>query len=275
VEQGDVVSHTVFCAKLILENPSVWSKIVPAGDPNHFGVTYKERAMTYIRQGDYVIDHWIMPHFIRTNDQNRYYFPGAPNTYKSNQPAPWNQAFMLTNAFVRLTECHLLLGDAPDRVTQYDAIVKPNLSWFFSTLKKTTSPSGTSVYDWDYALDQQTEDANHFAYEAEGLWIAYHAQRYGIDSADLVPFANTYVDVILAAGKDGKFAGKVDGTTGTGHSGGDTYVRDEYLYLAMFRPDAFQKMCWIEVRDGKISRSPNIVARMLWLKQKRYDEGIH
>jgi hypothetical protein len=81
--------------------------------------------------------------------------------------------------------------------------------------------------------------------------------------------------MILAGGENGKFAGKVDGTTGTGHSGGDTYVRDEYLYLAIFRPDAFQQMCWIEVNDHKISRSPNIVARMLWLKQKRHEEGIN
>ncbi len=110
VEQGDEIAHMAYCAKLILQNPALWTAKVTIGDAYQFGATYKERALKYIKEGDYVIDSWIMPHFIRFNESNHYYFPAAPNTYKANEPAPWNQAWMLNNAFVRLVECHLLLA---------------------------------------------------------------------------------------------------------------------------------------------------------------------
>jgi len=111
IEQGQVVSHLVYCAKLILQTPALWDLPVTGGDPHHFGATYKARALTYLREGDVVIDRWILPHFVRASERNRFYFPGAPNTYKADQPAPWNQLFMLTNGMVRLTECHTILGD--------------------------------------------------------------------------------------------------------------------------------------------------------------------
>jgi len=276
VEQGAVLAHLAFCAKLILQMPSIWNNPVSIGDPHDFGVTYKERALTYIVEADAVIDDWIIPHFVRIEESNHLYFPGPPNEYKPNQPAPWNQLFMVTNALVRLTECHLLLDDAPERIAQYDNIVNPNLQWFFSTLQTHQTAAGTTAYLWDYALDAQIEDANHFAYDAEGLWIAYNAGRYAITFDSLLPFANTYVDVILATKNEdtGKFAGKVDGTTGSGNSGGDTYVRDEYFYLPDFRPDKFESMCSININDGKIKKSLPITARILWQKQRRHlEEG--
>ena len=270
IEQGSVVAHMAFCSKLIFQRPALWGSVVPDGDPKGYGATYYARALKYMQEGDYVIDTWILPRFIRTSESNHYYFPGAPNTYKPNEPAPWNQAFMLNNAFVRLTECHLLLNDAPARVAQYDAILQPNLDWFFANLRPNTSASGTACHIWAYALPTGTEDANHFAYDAEGLWIAYNTGRYGISFASLVPFANTYIDVILATVTNGKFAGRVDGTTGTGNSGGDNYVRDEYLYLCDFRPESYFQMGNIEINTNKIGSSPQITARLLWQKNRRY-----
>ena len=86
--------------------------------------------------------------------------------------------------------------------------------------------------------------------------------------------ANTYFDVVLATEKDGRFAGNVDGSTGTGHAGGDTYVRDEYIYLADIRKDKYLSVGKIEQRSGKIAVSPQITARLLWLKNKRLKEGL-
>lgn len=268
VEQGQVVARMAYCAKLILKTPAIWNDKIPDGDPHHFGTTYKERALKYIAEGDHVIDAWILPRFIRTSEQNHYYFPGSPNTYKANEPAPWNQAWMLTNGLVRLVECHELLHDDGARIAKYDAIVQPNINWFFSSLRPNQSPAGTKCYTWAYALPKGMEDTNHAAYDCEGLWIAYDSGRYKLTGADLLPFANTYADIVMATVTDGKFAGRVDGTTGTGHQGGDNYVRDEYLYLAEFRPDQFDAMAQAEVNSHKATGSLVIDARLLWLKNK-------
>ena len=270
VEQGQVLSHIAACAKLILETPSIWNETVGIGDKHNFGTTYKERALRYIEECDYVIDNWILPYFIRTTDNNKYYFPEAPNTYKPGEPAPWNQAWMLTNAFVRLTQCHLLLGDDADRVSLYDSIAQPNIDWFMESLVSNTSPSGSDTYLWLYSLAQSNyEDANHFAYDAEGLWIAYDADRYGLTFDELLPFANTYFDIILATVTDGVYAGRVDGTTGSGNSGGDNYVRDEYVYLTEFRPEEYNTVVDIESGKNKIYSSAPITARLLWERNRR------
>ncbi|HET9570611.1 MAG TPA: discoidin domain-containing protein [Bacteroidales bacterium] len=270
VEQGEILSHIAFCAKLILETPSIWNDFVSIGDPKGFGATYKARAIKYIQECDYVIDNWILPNFIRTSEYNRYYFPGSPNTYMANSPAPWNQAWMLTNGFVRLTLCHVLLGDAPTRVAQYDAIVKPNIDWFFSRLVPNQSSKGTACWKWNYSLNSGLEDTNHAAYDVQGLYIALRSGRYGLTDNDLIPFANTYCDIVLNTVQNGNYAGKVDGSYGTtDHSDGDNYVRDEYLYLIDFRPDFYEVMGNIEISKNKIASSPQITARLLWQKSRR------
>ncbi|WP_160166676.1 alpha-1,2-mannosidase [Arcticibacter svalbardensis] len=275
IEQGSVLAHLAFCSKLILQNPSIWNKEVGIGDAHHFGATYKERALKYIQEADYVMDKWIIPNFVRIADRNRLYFPGAPNTYKPNEPAPWNQLFMVTNGLIRLTECHFLLKDQTDRVKRYDEIVQPNLDWFLSSLKKDTSVLNTPVYQFDYAMGSRSEDANHFAYDVEGLWIAYNTGRYGIKFNDLIPFANTYVDVILANKQaNGKFIGMLNGKSTTGNMGGDNYVRDEYFYLADFRPDKFELMVDINQKANNVASFLPATARILWQKNRRYKASL-
>jgi len=270
VEQGEVLSHMLYGAKLILQNPSIWNITVPDGDPKSYGTTYKQRALKYITEADYVMDNWILPRFLKASENNRFYFPGAPNTYKPNDPAPWNQLFMLTDGFIRLTQCHELLNDNPTRVAQFDAIVQANLDWFYQNVSPQNSYTGAAINLWLYAIGGSIEDANHFAYEAQGLWIAYESKRYGITFKSIVPFANTYVDMVLGIYNNttNKYAGRVDGTTGTGNSGGDNYVRDEYIYLTEFRPDQYTRFATIN--NSKIASSPQITARLLWEKNRRY-----
>ena len=270
IEQGDEIARMCYCGRLILSDSSLWNEKVDIGDIYQFGATYKQRALKYIKEGDYVIDNWIIPHFILANENNHYYFPGSPNTYKANEPAPWNQAWMLTNALVRLVECHLILNDDRQRVSRYDAIIQPNIDWFRANVRPTKSAKGTWCYAWAYALPKGMEDTNHAAYDCEGLWIAYDSGRYKLNVDDLLPFANTYCDIVMGTVTNGKFAGRVDGTTGTGHGGGDNYVRDEYIYMAEFRPDMFMDMANAEINADKIAESMPIIARLLWEKDRRW-----
>lgn len=272
IETGSVLAHILYTSKLILSEPALWNQKINTPDATGKGTTYKERAMWYVKQADYVIDTWILPHFVRAD--KKFYFPGAPNTYKPNDPAPWNQLFMLTNGLIRLSQCHVLLNDEPAKVKQYDEMVKVNIDWFKKNTTSFTSPIGTPCWKFNYALVSRIEDTNHFAYDSEGMWIAWDAGKYGVTLKDMTMMANTYFDVVLATKSNGKFAGNVDGTTGKGHAGGDTYVRDEYIYLADIRKDKFELVGQIEQNAEKTEQSAQITARLLWLKDRRYKQGI-
>jgi len=271
IATGSVLAHILYTAKLILADSSIWSEKIES-HPKSVGGTYKERAEWYVKQADYVIDTWILPHYVRADQ--KFYFPGAPNPYKPNDAAPWNQLFMLTNGLVRLSQCHVLLKDSPERVKQYDELVKVNVSWFKENTTAFKSATGTPCWKFNYALVSRKEDTNHFAYDSEGMWLAWDAGKYGVTLQDMTTMANTYFDVVLAKQTDGRFAGYVDGSTGVGHAGGDNYVRDEYIYLADIRKDKFDLVGQIEKASGKIAQSAQITARLLWLKDRRFKAGV-
>ena len=272
VEQGQVLAHMAYCAKLILQKPAIWNTTVSTGDPYSYGATYKARALKYIQEANYVIDTWIIPHFVRTSDK-KLYFPGAPNTYKPNDPAPWNQLFMVTNALTRLVQCHVILNNEASRITNYDNIVQANISWFKANLTNNTAPNGNSCWNWKYAMGAHTEDTNHAAYDAEGFWIAYDSGRYGVTLNDIKYMANTYFDIVLTTVTGGIYAGRVDGTTSTGNASGDDYVRGEYFYLADIRKDRYFKAANINIAKNKIASGPAVTSRILWLKNRRHLAG--
>ena len=272
IATGSVLAHILYTSKLILSNPSLWDQKINIPNASGKGTTYKERAMWYVKEADYVIDTWILPHYVRAD--KKFYFPGAPNTYKPNEAAPWNQLFMLTNGLVRLSQCHVLLKDEPAKVKLYDEMVKVNVDWFKANTTVFKSPVGTPCWKFKYALVSRIEDTNHFAYDSEGMWLAWDAGKYGVTLQDMTMMANTYFDVVLATKTDGHFAGNVDGTTGKGHAGGDNYVRDEYIYLADIRKDKFELVGQIERDSKKIAQSAQITARLLWLKNRRFKQGI-
>lgn len=132
-ENGDVVGHIAYAARLILENKKLWAEKVPGGDPLGFGATYRERAATYIREMDRTMDTFIVKWLVHPDTQ-RCYAPNSPlyeaitKAGTANQPVPWNQQTMLNNGFQRLAECHHLLGDDDARAQRYDAIVKASVA---------------------------------------------------------------------------------------------------------------------------------------------------
>lgn len=272
IEQGSICAHLLMASVYILQHPSIWENVVPSpvAGLNPFGQTYKQRAVTYIQAADKVMEDWILPHFVRKD--GLFYFPGAPNTYKPGQPAPWNQLFMLTNGLIRLSACHYLLGDAADKVKRYDRLVSLNIKWFKQNVTVYKDSRGHTFWKFDYALGSRKEDTNHFAYDVEGMFLAYLGEKYGVTAGDMQAMANTFFTVVLDTTsahyrESGRFAGYVDGTIGTGHAGGDKYIRDEYLYLLLFKKELLPYLTQIERQSGKIATSPQIVARLLWVRE--------
>jgi hypothetical protein len=269
-EQGDPPGHLAYCARLILETPAIWDTPVRIGDAKGYGATYLARAQRFIAEAEIAMDGHILSDLLDLSRGNRLYWR-AGNPYQSGT-VPWNQTVMFTYAFQNLAASHLILSDNPAKAALYDAIVKANMDWFFSgelgTARPYTNSRGNTAYLWAYKPPNGTEDWSHSNLDIQGIYRAYESGKYGITDAQMVPLANTMLDVIRRGFND--FAGRVNGTDGTGNSAPTTHVRPGWYVAALFRPSAY---CDIMSDDLTINGTTTDVTRFsffLWVKHKRY-----
>ncbi|WP_143076606.1 hypothetical protein [Streptomyces sp. MUSC 14] len=239
-EQGDPVGHLGNCARQILLTPAIWHHRVPTGDPHGYGATYLDRAKKFVAEADVAVDKHILARLLDVSRGNRQYF-AADSPYQGGKPVPWNQQMMFDYGFSDLAIDHQILGDDAPRVARYDQLVKASVDWFFSATRTYTDPKGKPAYDWGYSPSQATgEDSNHGSLDCAGLYQLYLTGRYGITPAMMTPLADMFVDVMTKGPH--KYAGRVDGTNGQGHGSATSYLRDGFLLLAEFRPDAYHAM---------------------------------
>src|ERR1700687_124808 len=267
-EQGDPVGHLGNCARLILSTPSITDISVGIGDPYGFGATYLDRAKTFVAGADLAIDQHILASLLDLSDGNRQFFSSA-SPYMPGHRVPWNQQIMFNYGFQNLAVCHALLGDDSARVALYDSIVQASMDWFFSSGVRTYQDSaGNTAYNWGYALPSTSgEDSNHGSLDVAGFYRAYLSDRYGMTAGTMVPFANMFADVMTLGPRN--YAGRVDGTNGTGHGAPTTYIRSGYLFLAEFRPDAYYDMMGADLSVGGTTGSIDQFSRFLWVKNRR------
>lgn len=267
-ENGDVVGHIAYAARLILDNKKLWSEKVPGGDPLGIGATYRERAATYVRELDRTLDTFILKWLVRPDTQ-RCYAPNSPlyeavtKPGAANQPVPWNQQAMLINGFQRLAECHRLLGDDAARTQRYDAIVKASATWFFEAVER-HEVQGQPCYKWTYTFEQpfrHIEDTGHGGYDVTGLMRAYVSGRYGITAEQMRPFANTVRYVLAQPGN--KFMGRVDGTAGKHPPGG---LGGGWIDLCEVQPNLLP--VFLAANQSRIKSSPGLTANLLWAKHR-------
>src|SRR5439155_6490534 len=57
-ENNEIAGHIAYCAKLILQTPSIWNTTVAVGDPHAYGSTYYKRAQRYIGELEYSEDNY-------------------------------------------------------------------------------------------------------------------------------------------------------------------------------------------------------------------------
>jgi hypothetical protein len=268
---GDCVGHLAYCARLILQTPAILATPAAGGDPYGHGSTYGARAATFVAEADHTVTQFFLPHMLNLANQNHYFY-SAESPYQTGQNLPWNQQFMISYGLENLAACHQLLGDDAAKVAQYDGIVQANINWFFNTSSVRqiyTDPAGNTAYNWGYAPSGNGgEDSNHGALDVAGFCRAYVIGRYGITRAMMTPFANMFCDV-MTLGSD-NYAGRVDGTNGTGHAAPTTYIRSAYLLLAEFRPDKYAFMMGDTFTEGGTTGSVDAFSRFLWVKNQRY-----
>lgn len=267
-EQGYVAGHLANCARHILQTPAIWNKPVPIGDPHHFGVTYLERAQTFLRGADTAIDVHILQSELDLSDHDHYHFSRA-DPYKGGLPVPWNQTMMFNYLFSNMAAAHAILGDDPSRVSRYDSIVQANLDWFFTTgSKHYTDHAGHTAYDWAYTLPQTTgEDAEEGQWDVDGFYRLWVSGRYQFPTSQMLPFANTFVDVMTLGPHT--YAGRVDGTSGTGHAAQTTTIHQGWLLLADLRPDAYHSMMAANLPTSGSTGNLNSYNRFVFVKYRR------
>jgi hypothetical protein len=268
-EQGDPVGHLASCAYLILKTTSLYNQKVTIGDPNGYGATYLARAKKYLVEADYSMSHHILESQLDLSNNNRMYFQKS-DPYKGGAAVPWNQQMMYNYAFQNLCDAHRILGDNATLLAKYKSIIATSLTWFLtgggSTLKK--EPKGNSVYSWGYVFGETTaEDSNHGSLDVAGFARAYISGDYGITAAHMKDFGNMFVDLMTLGA--GSYAGRVDGSSGTGHAAGTSYAMSGYLFLAEFRSDAYQSMVeGAGLVEGGTTQSADAFSRFLWVKNQ-------
>jgi hypothetical protein len=179
-ENGDTAGHIVYTALNILQTPSIWNQTVPDGDPNRFGATYLARAQTYISMMEYTTQNYFTRYFI-----NPTTYQIAPPTavawavFSENMDA-WNRQFLFTNDYLRLAQCHAILGDNPTLQAFYTNIVKTSTDAFVANAQLVTA-YGEAAYDWGYGnegdlLGQITgESSSHASYDMQGIARVFEA----------------------------------------------------------------------------------------------------
>ncbi|WP_028550318.1 discoidin domain-containing protein [Paenibacillus sp. UNC451MF] len=269
---GDPVGHLANCARLILSTPSIWNTTVPDGNPYGHGVTYKQRATKFLTEADFVVSQFIFPKLLNLSNGNKYYF-SSQSPYMTNGAMPWNQQMMISFGLQNLAVAHELLGDNPTLVSQYDSIVQANVNWFFannSAKQVYTNSAGNTTYNWGYNPTLLSgEDNSHGSLDVAGFYRQFLSGRYGITAAQLKPLANMYADIMMRGPND--FAGKVDGTDGSGNSAPTTYARSGYLFLTALRPDVYNALT--NADSSRAGTSMDIFSRLMWAKNKRYQNG--
>jgi len=268
-ETEDAIAHIAYAAKLILLHRELWPVAVPDRNPLGYGAKYLARAKTYVARCDEANDGYFLKWFVESGTHLIRDPKNQPAWAKiHNNVDSINRQMMFDGGYQRLAECHELIGDAPERVAQYDAIVKASVTECLAGIKAFDPHpvGGHPVYNWHYfpwsADRTKSESVGHAAYDILGLHRAAQRSAYGLQREDLVPLANALVYVIAPDGRN--FAATVDGKGPTGN-----YALGEWILCADWNPAAYDLVARAALASGRFATNANLTAYILWMKQRR------
>ena len=266
-ENNDIVGHVAFCARLILESPSLWNVTVPDGDPHANGATYFQRAQTYIAQMDFTQDAYMIRNFINPASYQIVAPSSSAWTALNENVNAYNRQMMFLNGFQRLSECHQLLWDDPSRVTKYDGIVKAAINVFIGALQPYTT-NGTAVYNWTYAPGSGGSEDNtlHSTYDIWGITRAWESGRYGVTNGTMVPFANTLQNVMNVSTNHISYY--VNGTSSPNSP--RNFIYPGWMPIAGFGSLTYSIMANMDIAQGSQGSTAIYDALILWVKNARY-----
>ena len=269
-ENEDTEGHLAFCAKLILQTPSIWNTAVPDGDPHGYGTTYFQRATNYLARCDQANDEYSLKWFIQTGTSLIVAPTNAAWVAFNSNVNAINRQMMFLSGFQRLAEAHETLGDNAGRVAQYDAIVKAATTQCRNGMinypGNPRTAKGQTVYQWHYYPTDTTGAETteiHAEYDMIGIWRAFNRPGYGFTLAPLVPFANTMINVIYLG--TNTFAGDVAGGSGT-----QSLIYSGWILPADWNPAVYTLIAGVAFTNRWYASSPDIDAGILFMKNRRY-----
>ena len=266
-EVGDTVGHMGYTAYNILKTPSIWNDTVPDGDPNHFGTTYLARAKTYVSMLEFTMSTSFTKYFI---DPNTLLIrrPSTSLGYQSgfHNVNAWNVQMMLLNAYQRLAQCHVILGDNSSLAATYTTIVKNSTDKFAQNGSPYAAPDGTTVYNWGYGnfgdvLGRTTgEDVGHGQYDMWGLTRAFPAGYSDATAQQMKTYADTVVHEI--AGGTNMYFTRVDRSGGTTQN----YLLPGWVFLTPYNTAIYKPIANAAIASGRQQGSTIMTSGILWMK---------
>ncbi|CAG8783922.1 7931_t:CDS:2, partial [Racocetra persica] len=238
----DTIGHIAYTAYHILKTPCLWDENVTDNDPHEYGTTYKERALTYVTEMDKTIDTYYLKYFIREND-SKIYNPNSSawdnlGELPANSPMPWNRQQMMANGFLRMAECHEILGDDESRVNQYFNIIQVSIDWIVSAFVPVKTKNGLDAYSWSYTVGTNfTEEVGiHALYDIWGMYRAWQRKdKLNVSMDVMVKLANTMMYIINI--DNHTVATRVDGTYDNKTT---AYLYGPWAFYAEFIPDWYK-----------------------------------
>src|SRR6185369_11647471 len=267
---GEVYGNIAYCARLILETPSIWNLTVPDGNPYGYGVTYKQRAQTYLAKVDQGLGQYITVWFVDTNTFKIHNPSDArwrPASGNDSAETSWNRQALFVMGYQHAAECHDILGDNPSFLSLYKGVVNQFATWF-----TTAYPSGGSLYytnngirvaKWYYQIptDQHIENIGHAQHDLLGLYQNLESGYTGLTDSQMKVYADT-TQFIINLGATNSWADNVDGT------GSSTYLKIDFIFLAQWNPALYKMIAQADIDAGQVNGSDGCAntAYILWMK---------
>lgn len=264
-EQGQTASHISFAARLILQNPSLWTQTVASGDPYSYGATYKKRAERYVHEMNKTEENYLMKWLVRSSD-SLYYFTTDPryDGGSNGKAIPFNQQWMMSFNKIQLAKCCEILGDT-DRAKKYSRIVQKNFDWYTSEFENTTYDGHpASKWYYDPITHSQLEDQGH-GHARHGVLGMFHMDAIGgyANFPERLLMGNAFQHAVYKPAT-GQWGWKVNGS---GELNDD--INDpSYILLSQWVPSLYELIANDQMKNVK--NRPDVVAYILWTKNARF-----
>ena len=201
---------SAFCLR-VAENKELWGKVMPDGDPNKLGKTYKERAVSYLDILYTAVSHMV-PYRL---NKNSFVFE-YPDVGKDPSPVmAYNRWYLSIAALPEAASAMEIFGVHPERVKYYDKMVQSGIDNIRSRVVPVKHPKGL-VWTWPYRYDKPAppaEDYGHGGATLNMLRRFYESGRYKFPEEELRRYIRAYL-LLCYDPKTQTFSYHTDGNLG-------------------------------------------------------------
>ncbi|MEE9366110.1 MAG: hypothetical protein V3W44_05425, partial [Dehalococcoidales bacterium] len=204
-------ASAAFCLQ-VAKDQSLWGKVVPDGDPNQLGETYRERSLSYLDNLELAISNMV-PYRLN-EDTFVFEYP----LVQGSSVVAYNRWFLSIVALPEAASALELFDVHPERIEYYDKMVQAGIENIKSSVNEVNHEEGL-IWNWPYRFDNPTppapaEDFGHGRATLNGLRRFYESGRYQLSEEELRRFIRAYL-LQCYDPKTQTFSFYTDGSVGT------------------------------------------------------------